>query len=73
MRKYLSYGVAAIIMAVLAAAVLFGYVAIIGAIFAVLFWSVDFIFGTQMCTTISVGVATLVFVCLRMLFHAGKD
>lgn len=73
MRKLFAYGLASVIAAVIVAATLFGYVAIIGAIFAMLFWSVDFIFGTQMCTTLSVGVATLVFICLRMLFHAGKD
>jgi len=73
MRKLFAYGLASIIIAVLIAAILFGYVAIIGAIFAMLFWSVDFIFGTQMCTTMSVGVATLVFICLRMAFHIGKD
>jgi len=73
MRKLFAYGLASVIVAVLAAAILFGYVAIIGAIFAMLFWSVDFIFGTQMCTTMSVGVATLVFICLRMLFYVGKD
>lgn len=73
MRKLFAYGLASVIVAVLTAAVLFGYVAIIGAIFAMLFWSVDFIFGTQMCTTMSVGVSTLVFICFRMWFHTGKD
>ena len=73
MRKLFAYGLASVIAAVIVACVLFGYVAIVGAIFAMIFWSVDFIFGTQMCTTVSVGVATLVFICLRMLFHAGKD
>lgn len=73
MRKLFAYGLASVIAAVLTAAVLFGYVAIIGAIFAMLFWSADFIFGTQMCTAMSVGVATLVFICFRMLFHTGKD
>ena len=73
MRKLFAYGLASVIAAVLTAAVLFGYVAIIGAIFAMLFWSVDFIFGTQMCTTMSVGIATIVFICLRMLFYVGKD
>ena len=73
MRKYLAYVFASVIIAVTAACILFSYVAIIGAIFAMLFWSVDFIFGTQMCTTMSVGVATLVFICLRMLFYVGKD
>jgi hypothetical protein len=73
MRKLFAYGLASVIAAVLTAAVLFGYVAITGAIFAMLFWSADFIFGTQMCTTMSVGIATLVFICLRMAFHTGKD
>lgn len=73
MRKYLAYVFASVIIAVTAACILFSYVAIIGAIFAMLFWSVDFIFGIQMCTTTSVGIATLIFVCLRMMFNARKD
>ena len=73
MKKYLVYGLASIAAVVMAVCLLFGIVAFVGAIFTVLFWSADFIFGTQMCTAMSVGVATLVFICLRMLFLVGKD
>ena len=73
MKKYLVYGLASIAAVIMAVCLLFGSVAFVGAIFTVLFWSADFLFGTQFCTPISVGVATLVFLCLRMLFDTRKD
>ncbi|MBP3889366.1 MAG: hypothetical protein J6F30_17210 [Cellulosilyticum sp.] len=69
---------ATITLATIAAIVLFVTtigmgVLVVGSMFTVIFWVVDFLFGTQFFSWTAIGVATLLFICFRALISKANS
>ena len=69
MRSCIGWLVAAMAAVVLFAIAMGVQILVVGGLFTATFWIVDFLFGTQFFSWTCIAMATLLFMCFRLLFN----
>lgn len=72
MRSCIGWLVAAMAAVVLFVIAIGMQILAVGGLFTATFWIVDFLFGTQFFSWTCVGMATLLFMCFRLLFKSNS-
>lgn len=72
MRSCIEWLVAALAVVVLLAVALGIQIFVVGSLFTTTLWLIDFLFGTQLFSWTCVGMLTLLFICLRLVFNSNN-